>query len=430
MNKLNRIIGIACLSLLGIAGAAFGMGYASWVYSDGGAAAKSADAAASVGSWTYISGYFYLMNADGTVDWNTQITPANYDAKPTNKKHIYYVENPSDTKICAYYPYGCTPSDGSSYVYLTGTESYGKKTSQLANPDKVQQIYLPNSYTSIGDYSFYYSTLLSEVHFYDASSEGATAMTSFSIGQYSFYGSTYLSSFAFPSVPTTIAKAAFYGCNFTTMDLSHVTTTGYGSLGGNTALTSVTFSNSLTTLGSSLFWGDSALKSLDIPSSITSISDNMCNGCAALKSVTLEGQVNLVDEAAFMDCPTLINITLPSSLSTIGSRAYSLTNVHRPLFIDFGGTRTQWNAISKGTDWDHNRTVYLRCLGESKAVTSTLSVLDYIKANPNNGTTNAGYTVDVTCADGTIHYMDSSDQYTVDMADNAKVDYRLERLSR
>jgi hypothetical protein len=291
---------------------------------------------------------------------------------------------------------------------------------QFANSDKVEQIYLPNSYNSIGVYSFYYATALKEVHFYDATSGGATAASSLDIGNFAFYGDTVLTSFAFPSIPTTIGSAAFYGDDFTSLDLSHVTSIGFGALGGNLDLTDVTFSTALTSMGSSLFWGDTALKTLSIPSTITVVPDGVCNGCSSLTTVNLDGQVTMIDSGAFVDCESLINIALPSSLTSIGTSAYSLSNVHRPLFIDYNGTKTQWDAVSKGSNWNHNRTVYLRCLSESKTITSGLNVLDYLKANPNNGTTNAGYTVDVTCADGTIHYLDSSDQYTVDMADNAK----------
>lgn len=422
MNKISRTLLIAGLSLFGIAGASFGLGYASWVYSDGGVAAQSANVAALVGKWTYINGFFYLMNSDGTVDWSTKITPAVYDPNPSNANHVYHVENPSGTKVCAYFPYAYTPEGGTTSTNFTGTDKYATDTNLFANSVDVQQVYLPNSYDTIGEYTFTQATSLASVHFYDATSGGATAATSLTVGQYAFYGASSLTSFDFPSIPTTLDSGAFYYANLQSADLSHVTSIGMAAMASNTNLTSVTLSENLTTLETYAFWGDSALTSLTIPSAITTIPQDVCNGCHALSSLTFNGDITLVDDGAFYADESLIHVSLPVSLTSIGNRSFALTSTQKkePLFVDYAGTRAQWNAITKNSKWKENRTLYLRCLGEKKDISSpATTILDYLSNNTDNAGTNSGYTVDVTCSDGVIHFMDSSNQYTVDMASNA-----------
>lgn len=96
-------------------------------------------------------------------------------------------------------------------------------------------------------------------------------------------------------------------------------------------------------------------------------SDNKTCSIAALDhdttgNITVPGTfagytVTGIGEGAFADCTGVTGITLPASVTAIGERAfYGCTGLTK---IVFEGTSAQWNAISKGADWDTNTGTYI-----------------------------------------------------------------------
>ncbi len=60
--------------------------------------------------------------------------------------------------------------------------------------------------------------------------------------------------------------------------------------------------------------------------------------------------VTSIGRQAFWNCVNLKTVTIPSSVTSIGYAAfYGCYNLET---ITFKGTEAQWNAITKGTDWD------------------------------------------------------------------------------
>ena len=100
------------------------------------------------------------------------------------------------------------------------------------NGEEVKDLTIPNSVTSIGDYTF----------------SGCSSLTSVTI----------------PSSVTSIGGYAFQRCS---------------------SLTSVTIGNSVTTIGYSAFSDCSSLTSVTIPNSVTSIGDYAFSGCSSLTSI-------------------------------------------------------------------------------------------------------------------------------------------------
>lgn len=82
--------------------------------------------------------------------------------------------------------------------------------------------------------------------------------------------------------------------------------------------------------------------------------------CEKLTDIVIPDSVTLIDHDAFNGCPSLPSIIIPNSVTEIGHEAFrdctSLEN------IIFEGTIAQWNAITKGTDWNLNvPATYVQC---------------------------------------------------------------------
>ena len=73
-------------------------------------------------------------------------------------------------------------------------------------------------------------------------------------------------------------------------------------------------------------------------------------GCSSLTSVTIPDSVTGIGAQAFYNCTGLTSVTIPDSVTSIDYHAFygcsGLTSV------TFVGTKAQWNAISKGSDWN------------------------------------------------------------------------------
>lgn len=75
-----------------------------------------------------------------------------------------------------------------------------------------------------------------------------------------------------------------------------------------------------------------------------------------IKSVKIPEGVVFIENEAFQDCTSLAKVYLPSSISNIGIEAFggctSLTDIY------FGGTRENWNDITKDLSWDKDIPAY------------------------------------------------------------------------
>ena len=89
---------------------------------------------------------------------------------------------------------------------------------------------------------------------------------------------------------------------------------------------------------------------VNIPNGVTSIGGSAFSEFSSLDRVTIPDSVTSIGDYAFSGCLYLTRITIPSSVTSIGNSAFmecsSLENIY------YKGTEEQWNAITKGDNWN------------------------------------------------------------------------------
>lgn len=135
--------------------------------------------------------------------------------------------------------------------------------------------------------------------------------------------------YVIPNSVTTIGVNAFYWCD---------------------GLTSITIPNSVTTFESFAFANCSGLTSVTIPNSVTTIGESAFDGCSGLTSVTIPNSVTTIGGSAFASCSGLTSVTIPYAVSTIENYAFYRCNGLTDVY--YGGTETQWSAVSIGSNND------------------------------------------------------------------------------
>ena len=269
-------------------------------------------------------------------------------------------------------------------------------------------INIPDSVTSIGNTAFSGCSGLTSVtigsgvkSISDQMFYGCTGLTSInipdsvmSIGDGAISGCTGLTSINIPDSVTSMDNNAFWGCTgLTSITVSSgntvyhssgncliqtsdrilltgcktsvipgdgsVTSIGNHAFSGCTGLTSITIPNSITSIGYGAFSNCYGLTSINIPDSVTSIGNNAFYRCTGLTSVTIGSSVTSIVGGAFSGCTSLASINIPDSVTSIGNNAFSgctgLTS------INYNGTKAQWNALSKESNWNSDTGNYTVC---------------------------------------------------------------------
>ncbi|MBQ7172661.1 MAG: leucine-rich repeat protein [Clostridia bacterium] len=219
-------------------------------------------------------------------------------------------------------------------------------------------ITIPDSVTSIGNYAFARCSNL----------ESATIGNNVtSIGDYAFFWCTQLSNIEFPDSVTSIGKRAFEWCTaLTSINIPEsVTSIGEKPFRTCTALASITSeSQNYPAIQNCLIEASTktliqGCKNSVIPTdgSVTSIGASAFDSCTSLASITIPDSVTSIGNSAFVACYALTTITISNSLQSIGESGFfscfDLTS------ITYTGTMAQWNAISKGSDWDGSTGSYI-----------------------------------------------------------------------
>lgn len=154
--------------------------------------------------------------------------------------------------------------------------------------------------------------------------------------------------FELPSSLQSIGNQAFLSCSgLTTLTIpSSLRTIGNQTFQG-TGITKVTIPSTVTSIGSSAFAACQSLTTATI--NTKSIGNSAFVNCQSLTSVTIGSGLTTISQQAFSSDAKLTKITIPSTVKTISKEAfYSCETLST---INFSGTTSQWNSISKGSSW-------------------------------------------------------------------------------
>ena len=252
-------------------------------------------------------------------------------------------------------------SDHPNYASIDGVLFNKAITKFICYPaGKTGAYTIPDSVTIIGSYAFYGCSGLTSVTIPDSVT---------SIGFSAFYYCYGLTSITIPDGVTSIGGSAFENCSgltsitlpFVGNKLNGTSNTDFGYIFGASSY-SDNFSSVPTSLktvvitgGSSIgdraFYGCSGLTSVTIPDSVTSIGDYAFDACSGLTSITIPDGVTSIGNYAFLVCSGLTSITIPDSVTSIVDGAFS--SCDSLTSITFNGTKAQWNAIYKGSNWKY-----------------------------------------------------------------------------
>ena len=170
-----------------------------------------------------------------------------------------------------------------------------------------QNTVIPNSVTSIGDYSFHNCAALTEITI-------PSSITS--IADYAFAGCTSLTEIAIGSGVTTIGNDAFSGCSgLTTVNFNAENCTSMGNYFGR------------------VFQDCSKLKSINIGKKVKSIPNYAFSYCKGLSEITIPNSVTTIGSEAFSHCTSLSKVTILYNVAEIGDCAFTCSDNIKNVYV-------------------------------------------------------------------------------------------------
>ena len=170
------------------------------------------------------------------------------------------------------------------------------------------------------------------------------------IGKNAFWFCCSLSSVTIPDGVTKIGSGAFTSCHSLASVVipEGVTEIGGWAFDSCESLASVVIPDGVTEIGEKTFYNCSSLASVVIPEGVKVIGSYAFYGCHSLTSVVIPEGVTEIGSSAFSACFRLTSVTIPCSVTKIGEQAFYFD------YINFQGTKAQWENVHKAKKWDYN----------------------------------------------------------------------------
>ncbi len=280
----------------------------------------------------------------------------------SNVKNIYISKNITVIGTSAFS--GCT-----KLTQLTIPGSVKRISSGIIENSGIKSVILLDGVESIGEKAFYNCRNLTEI---------VIPNTVNTIGSSAFYNCTNLTKLNIPSSIYIIGSNAFYNC-FKIIEVEKgVSYVDKWVINCENSATGVTLREDTAGLAAYAFSNCTELTEINIPNTLTSINSNAFNDCPKLKynvkdgvkylgnnitpylvvmnadssitSITLPDTILIIHNSAFSNCNKLTSITIPNEIICIDDYAFflcpTLTN------ITYQGTKSEWNAVFKGLNWN------------------------------------------------------------------------------
>ena len=112
-------------------------------------------------------------------------------------------------------------------------------------------------------------------------------------------------------------------------------------------LTEITIPSKVTEIAKYAFSG-TAIKSVTIPASVTTVGEGAFGECQKLETVRYSGKI--IGDIMFVRCLKLKNFTITKSTKEIVGGCFNYCE--NLMLITYEGTISEWNAITKRSNWD------------------------------------------------------------------------------
>ena len=187
---------------------------------------------------------------------------------------------------------------------------------------KLEEVILPPSLESIGDYAFEYCSSLKDVHVRGSSYTIPKSVKD--IGSDVFYSCASITNVVLEPGLTVLGQSMFSRCTGIKEIVvpESIETIGYSAFSSCSSLSRIALEEGLQILGESMFSG-TAISEIFVPKTITQMGKSCFSGCKNLKDIVLEDGLPLVGENMFNTCTLLQKMSIPSSVKQIGLTAFS-----------------------------------------------------------------------------------------------------------
>lgn len=218
--------------------------------------------------------------------------------------------------------------DAFNYQHFTRKDNKEEFKGNVAN---IKHVFIPNTVTVIGGYSFYEAPNIQDVTI-----ESGSKLTD--IRTWAFRDCKSLKKFFIPKTVKNIEKECFRNCSSLTEVVfeegSQITQINPFTFQNCVLLSSINLPSTVTRLGEEAFKYDRSLKTLPLHDNITVIEQAVFSDCTGvITSVKLPRNIKTIKWSAFEKVP-MTSITFPASLENLGPWSFKGTGV-RTIYFEY-----------------------------------------------------------------------------------------------